>query len=111
MKEIPTIKSGLIYAKALKAYPVKMQDLPSQFGNDKFDANSSSRHIYQQGYEQALKDVKKDIETWFEHGGASDFFHFRNEPFKDGERCIGDFDSDGAAKCLINFIIKGFNEN
>ena len=111
MAKIPTIKGNDIYKKALKAYPPKIQELPSMYGNEKIDSNSYYRNIYQQGYEQALKDVKKDIETWFEHGGASDFFHFRNEPFKDGERCIWDFDSDGAAKCLINFIIKGFNEN
>ena len=71
---------------------------------DIFDGNEVES-AYEAGYEQALKDVKKDIETWFEHGGVSDFFHFRYEPFEDGERCIADFDSDGAAKCLINFII------
>ena len=102
MAKIPTIKGNDIYKKALKAYPPKIQELPSMYGNEKIDSNSYYRNIYQQGYEQALKDVKKDIKDWFEGGGAVDYIKFLN-----GEMY---FDSEWAAKSLINYI-NGYNEN
>lgn len=53
---------------ALKAYPIKMtplvyQDLIDQFGGKtEIDVNTYPRCLFQQGYEQAWKDIKEWIE-------------------------------------------------
>ena len=74
MAKIPTIKGNDIYKKALKAYPPKIQELPSMYGNEKIDSNSYYRSIYQQGYEQAYNDICKIAEEWFESGRMIDYF-------------------------------------
>ena len=54
---------------ALKAYPVKMtplvyQDLIDQFGGKtEIDVNTYSRCLFQEGYEQAEKDIISLIES------------------------------------------------
>lgn len=42
---------------ALKAYPVKMVDGPIGYEESVFDFNALCRHIFQEGYEQAEKDL------------------------------------------------------
>ena len=94
MKKIPTIKSGVIYEKALKAYPPQIQELPSQYVNEKIDTNSYNRNVYQQGYEQAYKDILKKAEEWFEGGCMIDYFFM-----------------DGMAKyCRSSDAYKGFKK-
>lgn len=54
--------------KALEAYPVNMiplnyQDLIEQFGGKtEIDVNTYPRCLFQQGYEQAWKDIKEWVE-------------------------------------------------
>lgn len=43
--------------RALEAYPVKMVNSPIGYKESVFDMNALCRHIYQEGYEQAEKDL------------------------------------------------------
>ena len=43
--------------RALEAYPVKMVDGPIGYEESVFDFNALCRHIFQEGYEQAEKDL------------------------------------------------------
>ena len=97
MKKIPTIKAIAIYEKAaLKAYPEKVEKYTTMYGNDNFglDLNKDKRAIYQQGYEQAYKDILKKAEEWFEGGCMIDYFFM-----------------DGMAKyCRSSDAYKGFKK-
>ena len=48
--------------RALEAYPVKMVDGPIGYEDSVFDFNAFCRHIFQEGYEQAEKDLALSID-------------------------------------------------
>ena len=52
--------------RALKKYPIKIEWVGNQWDGAPFDVNSEKRFYYQQGYEQAEKDLAltwEDIST------------------------------------------------
>lgn len=53
--------------RALEAYPVKMVDGPIGYEESVFDFNALCRHIFQEGYEQAEKDIKEAIVKHFKY--------------------------------------------
>lgn len=48
--------------RALEAYPVKMVNGPIGYEKSVFDFNALCRYIFQEGYEQAEKDLSLTIE-------------------------------------------------
>lgn len=48
--------------RAFEAYPVKMVNGPIGYEESVFDFNALCRHIFQEGYEQAQKDLSITIE-------------------------------------------------
>ena len=53
--------------RALENYPVEMVSGPIGYEEPKFDLNAFGRHIFQEGYEQAEKDIKEAIIKHFKY--------------------------------------------